>query len=550
MHPYYFIHNKIMEKIDITTFLKDISLEDQLIDTELECSLNEIILDVQNNMKALKDRRLIFINSTATGGGVAEMLPRLMYLIKYFNIDVIWNVLKTDNQEFFKLTKKIHNFIHGENPSKVAVEFTDQEKKIYEEVNEENCKNLNKFLSPGDIVMIHDPQPCALIKYIRQKFTKREIPCYWRCHIGYDKDTPETKGAWTFLEEYVRMYDLTIFTAPEYVPSFAPNPKIVTPSIHPLDYKNKFLKFTEIMNILRKAGIIPFNNNFFNESDMFEHKATVYDVETKKFVIPYTSERLRNFGLIERPLLFQISRWDKLKGWSQLLDAFLTIKNNIENPQVMISEKMKKFCERMCLIMVGPDSSKVSDDPEGSAVLNELIQKIESIPEQHADSVILMNLPLEVRYENALMVNALQRISSIVVQNSIKEGFGLTMTEGLWKQIPCIGSSAVGIKHQIVNGFNGLIIEDPLDPKCVAARILDMIAMPEDLREKLTQNAKLYVMKNFLIYKQMLSYLKCAQEIVINNGSEIKGESTSTGSKSVNSNSNLKNLRLTDNYIS
>jgi trehalose synthase len=502
-----------METIDITRFLKDISLEEQLIDTELSSSLNEIIVDVEQNMKTLKEKRLIFINSTATGGGVAEMLPRLMYLIKYFNIDVIWQVLKTNNQEFFKLTKKIHNFIHGENPSKVAVEFTEHEKKIYEEVNEINAKDFCKFLRPGDIVMIHDPQPCALIKYIRRKYTRHEVPCYWRCHIGYDKETPETKGAWAFLEEYVKMYDLCIFTAPEYVPTFAPNPRIVTPSLHPLDYKNKFLRHTEINTILKKAGIIPYNPKYFNPNDEYQYKATMYDSETKKFVIPNTSERLRNFGLTERPLIIQISRWDKLKGWSELLDAFITIKNNIDNPQVMKNEKMKKFCERMCLVMVGPDASKVSDDPEGAAVLKELIDKIANIPDKHADSVALINLPLEVRYENALMVNALQRISSIIVQNSIKEGFGLTMTEGLWKQIPCIGSSAVGIKRQILDGVNGLLIEDPTDYKCVASRLLEMISLPEDIREKLTQNAKLHVLKNFLIYKQMLSYLKCAQEI-------------------------------------
>ena len=503
-----------MERIDITTFLKDISLEDQLIDAEVANSLSEIIIDVNKNMQTLKDKRLIFINSTSTGGGVAEMLPRLIYLIQYFNIDVIWKVLKTENKDFFKVTKKIHNFIHGENPSKLPLEFSEQERKIYEEVNETNAESLCKIIKPGDILMIHDPQPCGLIKFIRKSFSKKELPCYWRCHIGYDKETPETKSAWAFLEEYVIMYDLSVFTALEYVPKFAPNPRIITPSLHPQDYKNKFLKFQDIISILRRAGIIPYNPKFFSKCEEYENKATMYDVDLKRFVVPNTSEKLRNFGFTERPLIFQISRWDKLKGWTELLDAFILIKNSIDNPQLMKNEKMKKYCERMCLVMVGPDSSKVSDDPEGSLVMNELIEKVSKLPKEHRDSVAILNLPMEVRYENALIVNALQRISSIIVQNSIKEGFGLTMTEALWKQIPCVGSSSVGIKHQIIDRVNGLIIENPSDYKSVAKTILDMISMPEDMKEKLVNNAKLYVLKNFLIYKQMLAYLKCALEIV------------------------------------
>jgi trehalose synthase len=502
-----------MELVEISTFLKDISIEEQLTDSDLARNLHDIISHINIDMNCLKEKRLIMINSTATGGGVAEMLPRLMYLIKYFNINVVWKVLKTDITEFFTLTKKIHNFIHGENPSKLEVSFSREEKILYEKVNEDNAKELINFLQPGDIVMIHDPQPCSLIKFIRQKFKSCEVPCYWRCHIGYDRETKETKAAWNFLEEYVKMYDLTVFSTKEYVPNFAPNPRIVSPSLHPLDYKNKNLRFPEITNILKKSGIIPYKSDFMTKNEEYEHKVKIYDPFVKSFVIPSESETMSQFGFTERPIIFQISRWDALKGWSELLDAFVYIKNNLENLDLIKSEKVRKYCDRMALVMAGPDCSKVSDDPEGAIVLKNLMDKIDALPEQHKSSVALLNLPLNVRYENALMVNALQRISSIVVQNSIKEGFGLTLTEALWKQVPCIGTTACGLRAQIKDGENGLIIEDPRDYKSVANKILEMISLPEDTKEMLVKNAKMGVIDNFLIYKQMFSYLSFANEL-------------------------------------
>lgn len=364
--------------------------------------------------------------------------------------------------------------------------------------------------------MVHDPQPSAMITSIREKFTKEEVPCLWRCHIGFDQETSETNAAWGFLEKYVKEYDLTIFSAKEYVPHFAKNPKIVYPSLHPLDYKNQFLSFYETRMILARAGLIEIEQKWLVNEEKYPWKIKMLRAD-KNFVVPAEDQELKKFGFLERPLILQISRWDRLKGWTELLEGFADIKRNpdkyIDKNSPNAAEH-RRFIERMGLVFAGPDSSKIADDPEGLEVFISLVDQICEYPPEVQSSIAMLSLPLDSRWQNALIVNALQRLSAIVVQNSIREGFGLTLLEAMWKQRPCIASDACGLRQQLRPDEDGIMIYDPTDPKNVSKAINDMIGVGEQKRQLFARNAKKRAIDNFLVFSHVTNYLKAILEIV------------------------------------
>jgi len=508
-----------MEYVDITKLLTDIPLSEQEKDPDLSNPIQVLKQRMnESDIPKLRDRKIWMINSTATGGGVAEMLPRILYTLRSFDMKVEWMVITAnDMPEFFNITKKLHNFIHGQNPSKAPVQFTDEERDIFEKVNRKNAEDFVKnYLKKGDIVMIHDPQPSAMITTIREKFSKTEVPCFWRCHIGLDFETTETKAAWNFLKKYVTQYDLTVFSAKEYVPDFAPDPRIVYPSLHPLDFKNKFLSFFETKSILAKAGLFPCDSKYLSDDEKYPYKIKMLRSD-KNFVVPAEDETLSQYGFLDRPLLFQISRWDSLKGWTELIDAFVDIK---KNPKKYIDQgpegkEQERFIERMGLVLAGPDSSKIADDPEGLQVFMGLVDQICALPNEIQSSIAMLSLPLDSRWQNALIVNALQRLATVCIQNSIREGFGLTLTEAMWKQRPCIASDACGLRQQLRPGVDGIMIKDPLKSENVAKAIGEMIRAGEDKRQLFARNAKKRAMDNFLVYAQVAGYLNCVRDIAL-----------------------------------
>jgi trehalose synthase len=508
-----------METVDISKLLQDIPISEQEKDSDL-CNPIQRLADrmSETDISSVRKRKIWMVNSTATGGGVAEMLPRILYTMKSYGFDVEWMVITAnDLPEFFNITKKLHNFIHGQNPSNVPVEFTDQDREIFEKVNENNAKSfVESYIKKGDIVMIHDPQPAGLITSIRKKFTSKEVPCLWRCHIGFDETTTETTAAWNFLEKYVRMYDTSIFSAKEYVPSFAPNPQIVYPSLHPLDFKNRFLSFYDTRQILAKSGLVSMPKMFLSDDEKYPYKVKMLRSD-KNFVVPSEDEKLRNFGFLDRPLILEISRWDRLKGWTELVDAFADLKQNPSKYVDSSSPNAKEhesYLRRMGLVLAGPDSSKIADDPEGLEVFIKLVDQILSYPQEVQDSIAMLSLPLDSRWQNALIVNALQRLASIVVQNSIREGFGLTLLEAMWKQRPCIASSACGLRQQLRPDVDGLMITDASCSKSVAKTLNSMIEVGEEKRQLFARNAKKRTIDNFLVYAQVTNYLNCIKNVV------------------------------------
>jgi trehalose synthase len=217
-------------------------------------------------------------------------------------------------------------------------------------------------------------------------------------------------------------------------------------------------------------------------------------------------------GLLYRPVICQISRWDRLKGFAPLLDGFVTLKSYLNNGK-QLSKRHRRRIEMLRLVLAGPDPKSVADDPEATEVLDDLIARYSRLDASLQRDIALLVLPMESRKENALMVNALQRCSSVVVQNSIQEGFGLTATEAMWKGVPVVGSRAHGLRQQIRSGIDGTLIQDPTDPTEIAERLSDIL-MTKTKRNRMAQSAQQRVRHDFLIFTQLGQWLRALNHAV------------------------------------
>jgi trehalose synthase len=335
----------------------------------------EELLKLGEELKGLKVQQ---INSARLGGGVAEMLQSVIPLERTMGLDVHWDVI-TGNMEFFTYTKTIHNFLQGNMniPDLIGT-------KTYWDINEENLNLINKN---AELILIHDPQPAGLIKFLEPGIRQKQ-KWIWRCHIQL---LPKNRLITEFLRILIESYDVAIFSSPKFLPSWKVPSTLILPYIDPLSDKNKELTEQEIQTVLDKYGI-----------------------ENPK----------------KKPLLTIVSRFDPFKGHLTAIEAFKRVRKTIP-------------CQ---LLMAG---GTASDDPENIRIFEELMEKSRNIPD-----VTLLNLPPDSHIE----INAFQRASTIILQPSVKEGFGLTVSEGMWKKKPVIGGDTGGIPAQIVDGYNGFLI--------------------------------------------------------------------------------------------
>lgn len=461
-------------------------------------SLYSSVLDFLENVKKpvadLKDCTIWMINSTAIGGGVAEMLPSQIRISRELGITIEWLVIEATDDDFFNLTKRIHNAIHGSGNGK----FTDEDRAIFEKVNQENLPSALELIKDGDIVVIHDPQPMPLAKMIK---AQKEVSLVWRCHIGLDDETPVTEAVWNFLDPYLKHYDHFVFSLPEYVPrNLRKKTTIIPPAIDPLSHKNRTLNLHKCVGILHQSGIIEENVPILYHPYKHQVRRVMPDGSFGKV------NQHSKLDFIYRPIITEISRWDRLKGFKELMQAFIKMKlDNRENGDPASLEY--KRTEMSLLVMGGPDPAFVSDDPEGKAVLKELMQAYQDVDEQLQNDIAILLLPLDNPKENALIVNALQLCSSIVVQNSIQEGFGLTATEAMWKRRPVLVSGAAGLRFQVQDGKTGKINEDPTDIDKLSETLNYMLHHTKE-RDKWGFNGQLRVIQNFTLFSQLLSWME------------------------------------------
>jgi trehalose synthase len=397
------------------------------------------------------------VSATATGGGVAEMLPNLLGYLAAAGVRARWLVLDGD-EPFFATTKRLHNAIHGVGDS---TGLGPAEHLLYQEVLRRNLPELMRQVSQQDLVLLHDPQSAGLVPALKEA----GIPVAWRSHIGRDTPNEQSVAGWEFLRRYVDQADALVFTRPQYAPAWIPADRlwIIPPSIDPLAPKNAYISPEDCRRVLAAAGML--GGNGAHPSGAVQGAPA-----------PPASARL----------VVQVSRWDRLK----------------DMPGVMAGFASAGLPDDMHLMLVGPAVTGVSDDPEGSEVLAESLARWETLPDPVRSRVSLVSVPMEDLRQNATIVNAVQRLAAIVVQKSIAEGFGLTVTEAMWKAKPLVASAVGGIKDQITSGDNGLLIEDPADLDSFG-QALRRLASDASLAQRLGQAARRRVLENYLEDSQL-----------------------------------------------
>jgi len=363
----------------------------------------------------VRTMNVVHVSSTFYGGGVTEILTPLTLMMNAIGIETDWHLIQ-GTPGFFSCTKKLHNTLQGEN-----IDFSEAEKAIYEQVLFENATRLH--LEDCDAVIVHDPQPLPLVRH----FVHREMPWLWQCHV--DLSSPYAP-AWGYLRDFVDQYDAAIFSLPEYAQGIAVDQRFITPAIDPFSAKNGEMSDEEIQECL-----------------------AYHRIPT------------------DRPLVTQISRFDRWKDPIGVIEAFRQAREQVD-------------CR---LVLAG---NNASDDPESGVIL-EAIQKL-------IDESIIV-----VAVDDPVLVNALQRHSAVVLQKSIREGFGLTVTEAMWKGAAVIGGDVGGIRRQIKDGENGFLVKT-VDQ--AAERIVQVLRDPH-LRERLGSCARETVRQNFLMSRLLEDWL-------------------------------------------
>ena len=484
-------------RIDVPT---DARLNDYEGFSRLAHSVVDLRAEARQVAPLLEGRTIWMVNSTETGGGVAEMLPTMVALLRDLGFSTEWVVVETDRAEFFALTKRLHNLVHGEGDP----ELGPADREVFESVNRENAADLRRWVKPGDVLVVHDPQPMPLAAMLADV----GLHCLWRCHIGLDETNRQTRAAWTFLRPYAAAYANAVFSAPEYIPDyFASGATVVYPALDPLTEKNAEMSVHKIVGVLSNAALIT------NPGPVLTPH---FDSVAERLLPNGTfapANMVEDIGLLFRPIVTEISRWDRLKGFAPLMDAFALLKENLraDPPPDPLDRRRLELAR---LVLAGPDPASVSDDPEGLEVLEDLAERYRAYPADVQRDVAVLALPMASRQENAMMVNAIQRTSSIVVQNSLREGFGLTVTEAMWKGLPVLSNRrAVGPRQQIRDGLDGCLVDDPRDVVSLARAIRDMLGEPRR-REAWGRSAQRRAQEQFLVFSQLDSWLRLLAETV------------------------------------
>jgi trehalose synthase len=424
---------------------------------------------VQRGREVFDGRVVWNVNSTARGGGVAEMLVSLLAYARGAGIDARWVVI-AGNEDFFVLTKRIHNFLHGSSGD--GGDLDDDARRVFDEVTERNAAEFRELIKPEDVVIVHDPQPAGLIPAIRDI----GCPTVWRCHIGLDRPDPLVRRAWEFLIPYVREADAYVFSREAFEwEGLDKEVTIIAPSIDAFSPKNQELDRERVLSILAVAGL---NEDSAAAAPTF----TRMDGSPGRVDRPAQRWERRTLRSSDR-VVVQVSRWDALKDPIGVIRGF--------------AQYVAPVVPDAHLVCAGPAVEAVADDPEGGQVLAQAIAEYEAMPEEVAERVHLVALPMADLEENAAIVNALQRRADVVVQKSLAEGFGLTVAEAMWKARPVVASRIGGIQDQIVDGETGLLLDDPLDLAAYGAAVRSLLDDPTRA-EVMGRGAKERVRHRFL----------------------------------------------------
>ena len=475
------------------------TLDDYAALAHLATAAGELRLESQSLVTRLAGRTVWMVSSTSRGGGVAEMLPPTIGLLRDLGVRAEWLVIGADEPAFFELTKRIHNLIHGTGDPLL----TEADRALYERVNRANAAALRPRLRPGDVLVVHDPQPLPMLPLLEDA---PPLITVWRCHIGLDVENAATRAAWGFLAPYLGRYDSAVFSAPQYIPApLAGRATVIYPGIDPLASKNRDLALREAIEVLCRGGVIPCPGPTVG--------APYAALARRADARGWSPAAARDIGLLTRPIVTQVSRWDRLKGFLPLLEAFALLKRELaERPPTGPATERRRL-ELARLVLAGPDPRAIQDDPEALEVLEELHTTYAALPAAIREDIALLLLPMDSVEENALLVNAIQRASTIVVQNSLREGFGLTIAEAMWKRIPVLSNArACGPRQQVRDRMDGRLIANPEDRRELSAALREMLVDPA-LLDRWGHTAQRRVYDNFLVLGQLRGWGRLLQTL-------------------------------------
>ena len=469
------------------------ALDDYSAVAHLAGSVAELKLEIEGVASRLAGHTVWLVSSTARGGGVAEMLPPIVSLLRDLGVRAEWVVIGSAEPAFFQLTKRLHNLIHGEGDPALS----EADRALYERVNRANADALRELLAPGDLLVVHDPQPLPLAMQLGDV---RPFTAIWRCHIGLDAENAATRAVWSFLAPYLDAYDGAVFSAPEYIPErLTGRASVIYPGIDPLSPKNRDLSLRQTVEVMCRGGLITCPGPTVGERYLGLAQRLLPDGVWAPAVAA------DDFGLLTRPIVTQVSRWDRLKGYLPLLEAFTELKRN-PLADAPLEPTQRRHLELGRLVLAGPDPAAIQDDPEARDVLDELSAAYRALPPAAQQEVAILLLPMHSVEENALMVNALQRASTIVAQNSLREGFGLTIAEAMWKRVPILSNSrACGPRQQVRDGLDGRLVTDPEDRAELRQALSDMLSDPSRL-ERWGRTAQRRAHDHLLVFDQLRAW--------------------------------------------
>lgn len=381
-----------------------------------------VVEQLQALARPLRGLKVVHVNSTRSGGGVAEILAWMVPFLQELGLEASWEVIHGDSA-FYACTKSFHNGLQGD-----ETRLDESLLRAYEQTNAENAARLRETLREADLVIIHDPQPAPLLGLLPD----RRGVWVWRCHI--DASRPQ-RAVWKYLRGFLAGYDASIFSLPDFTQRLPHRQFLIPPSIDPLSEKNRELEPREIEDVRLRFNLDP-----------------------------------------ERPLVTQVSRFDRFKDPVGVVRAYRLAKRSVPALQ---------------LVLAGGDAT---DDPEGATVYREVQAAAAGDPD-----IRLLLLPADAH----ATINALQRISDIVLQKSTREGFGLTVSEALWKSRPVIGGNTGGIRLQVVDYRTGFLVDTP---EGAAERIRYLLSRPK-AREDMGRRARAFVRENFLLTRHLAEYL-------------------------------------------
>lgn len=398
---------------------------------------DDVIDQLQQLAKPLQGKSVVHVNSTKIGGGVAEILTKLVPLMQELGLETDWQVI-TGDEPFFHCTKGMHNALQGS-----QVPIGQELLEHYEEINRENAERLRSHLTDADFVVIHDPQPAPQLSLCPD----RQGHWIWRCHI--DASHPY-RPVWKFLRPFIEPYEASIFSLPTFAQAL-PHPEyIICPSIDPLSDKNTDLTAEAVLTVLTEFQLDP-----------------------------------------DRPLVVQVSRFDRFKDPVGVIRAY---------------KMATKFNPDLQLVLAG---GSATDDPEGALVLQEVKAEADGDPDIH-----ILLLPPDANRT----INALQRGADIVLQKSTREGFGLTVTEAMWKGKPVIGGDTGGIRLQVVNYHTGFLVNTP---EGAALRIRYLLNQPDKIAE-FGHQAREFVRENFLLTRHLREYMTLMVSLLYGGGDRLE----------------------------